>query len=181
MKNIKTILFIFLVSCTRQNDRADKFDFVIQDGQIGNIKTGEQLTDIMVRLKDFKVIRDSVSECIGCETYSPLYVIKDSNQNDLFTFEPGWDSVSRKKLFRIITSNKLFVTDRGIRVGMTVKELKEKYEIDEVDAGGESGVHVIVKGFKGSFGIDIPLTGDWWATSKENISDTLKISEIIIL
>ena len=187
MRNITTILFILLASCTRQSDTnvtteaADKFDFTIKDGQIGNVKTGEQLTNVLERLKDFTVVRDSVYECIGCDTYSPLYVIKDSDQNDLFVFEPGWDSVDRNKLFRIMTSNKKFTTDRGIRVGMTVKELKEKYEIDEVDAGGESGVHVGVKGFKGSFKIDVPLTGDWSYTNKENISDTLRIIEIEIL
>ncbi len=61
---------------------------------------------------------------------------------------------------------------------MTMKDLKEKYEVEEVDVGGETGVHIFVKGFRGSFGVEIPRTNDWWKTNKDNIPDSL---EIIIL
>jgi len=64
---------------------------------------------------------------------------------------------------------------------MTFKDLKERYDVDEVDVGGETGVHIIVKGFKGSFGVELPMTNDWWKINKQNISDTLQITEIIIL
>jgi hypothetical protein len=194
MKNITTILFILLVSCTRQSDNVtgqsdtnettetvDKFDFTIKDGQIGNLKTGEQLTDVFEKLKDLKVVRDSVPECEGCDAYSPLYAISSFDNQDLFVFEPGWDSIDHDKLFRIRTNNEKFITDKGIRVGMTLKDLKEKYEVDEVDVGGETGIHIIVKGFKGSFGVETPRINDWWKINKGNIPDSLRIDEIIVL
>ena len=194
MKSITTLLFILLVSCTRQSDSVsgqvetkettetvDNFDFTIKNGQIGNLKTGEQLTDILKKLKGLTVVLDSVPECEGCDTYSPLYVVSTFDNQYLFEFEPGWDSNDHDKLFRISTSNEKFTTDKGIKVGMTLKDLKEKYEVDEVDVGGETGIHILVKGFKGSFGVEIPRTNDWWKTSKDNIPDTLKITEIIIL
>jgi hypothetical protein len=194
MKNITTLLFILLVSCTRPSESVtgqsdtnettvtvDKFDFTIKDGQIGNLTTGEQLTDVLKKLKDLTVVLDSVPECEGCDTYSPLYVVSTFDNQDLFVFEPGWDSTDHDKLFRISTGSEKFTTDKGIRVGMTLKDLKEKYEVDEVDVGGETGVHIFVKGFKGSFGVEIPRTNDWWKTTKDNIPDTLKITEIIIL
>jgi hypothetical protein len=198
MKNITTLLFILLISCTRQSDRvsgqsdtnettltADNFDFTIKDGQIGNLKTGEQLTDVLEKLKTLTVALDSIPECEGCDTYSPLYVVATFDNQDLFVFEPGWISTDRNKLYRIRTSNERFITDKGIRVGMTVKDLKEKYEMDEVDLSGETGIHIMVKGFNGSFGIEIPRTdshtNDFWTINKENIPDTLKINEIIIL
>ena len=193
MKNITTLLFILLVSCTRQSDSvtgqsntnetgtADKFDFTIKDGQIGNLKTGEQLIDVLKKLKDLTVVLDSIPECEGCDTFSPLYVISTFDNQDLFVFEPGWDSIDHDKLFRIRTSNVKFTTDRGIKVGMTLKDLKGKYEVDEVDVGGETGIHIIVKDFNGSFGVETPRINDWWKINKENIPDSLIIDEIIIL
>ena len=47
--------------------------------------------------------------------------------------------------------------DKGIRVGMTSKELKGKYYVDEVDLGGDTGVQIF-KGFEGSFGVETPKT-----------------------
>jgi len=162
-------------------ETVETFDFTIKDGEIGNLKTGDQLTDVLKKLKDLIVVLDSVPECEGCDTFSPLYVISTHDNQDLFVFEPGWDSTDYDKLFRIRTSNEKFTTDKGIRVGMTVKDVKEKYEVDEVDTGGETGIHIIVKGFKGSFGIEMPTTNDWWKINKDNIPDSLKINEIIIL
>ena len=61
-------MFILLVGCTRQRDTlsvqsnnseptltGDNFEFTIGDGQIGNLKTGEQLTDVLEKLKTFMV------------------------------------------------------------------------------------------------------------------------------
>ena len=194
MKNLPTILVILLFGCTRQSDgvqgqsdtnetaeTADNFDFTIKDGQIGNLKTGEQLNDVFKKLKNLTVVRDSVPECEGCDTYTPLYKVSTFDNKDLFVFEPGWDSADHGKLFRIRTSNERFITDKGIRVGLTLKDLKEKYQLDEVDVGGETGIHIIVKGFKGSFGVETPKINDWWKINKNNIPDSLKIDEIIIL
>ena len=194
MKNITTILFILLVSCTRQSanvtgqsdtndtiETGDKFDFIIKNGQIGNLRTGEQVTDAIKKMSQFIVVRDSIPECEACDTYSPLYEIKSIDNEELFAFEPGWDSTNQDIVFRISTGNKKFTTDKGIRVGMTLKELKEKYDVDKVDVGGETGVHIFVKGFKGSFGVETPRTDDWWKTNKENIPDSLLITDIVIL
>ena len=187
MKNITTLFLILLVSCTRQTgtnetvETGDKFAFIIKNGQVGNLKTGEQVTDAIKKLNRFIVVRDSIPECEACDTYSPLYEIKNLDNEELFAFEPGWDSTNLDKVFRISTANKKFITDKGIRVGMTLKELKEKYDVDEVDVGGETGVHIFVKGFKGSFGVETPMINDWWKTNKENIPDSLLITDIVIL
>jgi hypothetical protein len=64
---------------------------------------------------------------------------------------------------------------------MTLKDLREKYQLDEVDVGGETGIHIIVKDFKGSFGVETPRINDWWKINKDNIPDSLRVDEIIIL
>ncbi|MBI3220746.1 MAG: hypothetical protein HYZ44_14625 [Bacteroidetes bacterium] len=192
MKNIIILLFILLVSCTRQSDSTseqkghssdttNRFGFLIRDGQIGQLKTGDKLNDVFEKLKGLRVVRDSVAECEGCNSYTPLYVVSTFDNKDLFVFEPGWYADNRDRLFRIRTTNKDFITDKGIRVGMTVKDLKEKYKLDEVDVSGETGIHILVEGFNGAFGIELPKSNDFWGINKENIPDTLRIDEIIIL
>ncbi len=175
------------MSCTQQSDSnlttetTDKFDFIIKNGQIGNLRTGEQVTNAVKKLNQFIVVRDSIPECEACDTYSPLYIIKDLDNEELFAFEPGWDSTNQDKVCRLSTANKKFITDKGVRVGMTLKELKTNYDVDEVDVGGETGVHILVKGFNGSFGVEIPTSNDWWKTNKRNIPDSLLITDIVIL
>ena len=79
MKNITTLFLILLVSCTRQTgtndtvETGDKFAFIIKNGQVGNLKTGEQVTDAIKKFRQFIVVRDSIPECEACDTYSPLY------------------------------------------------------------------------------------------------------------
>lgn len=82
-------MFILLFGCIRQSDNAsvrsdsnettpttDSFDFTIRDGQIGTLKTGEQLTDVLEKLKTLTVVLDSIPECEACDTYSPLYLVR---------------------------------------------------------------------------------------------------------
>ncbi len=157
------------------------FDFSISNGTIGNIKTGELITIVLDKLQQFKVTKDSVPTCEGCDTYSPLYRVSDDNHEAIFDFEPGWDSTNKNKLFRIGVSDIRFKTDKGIRIGMTYKDLKKKYHVEEVDIGGETGVHVLVKGFNGSFGMELPQVNNWWDFNKETLPDSLKIDGIVIL
>ena len=98
----------------------------------------------------------------------------------MFDFEPGWDDTTKNGIFRITTSNNKFTTDKGIKVGMTVKDIRTKYEIINVDAGGETGLHIMVRDFHGSFGIVLPDSEEWWDYDKETIPDSLRIEEIII-
>lgn len=187
MKNSTIVLFILLVSCTRQSDSTSEqsyspdttntFGFMIKDGQIGQLKTGDKLDEVFEKLKSLRVVRDSVVACEGCNSYSPLYIVSTSDNKDLFVFEPGWYADNVDRLFRIRTSNENFKTDKGIRVGMTVKDLKEKYKLDEVDVSGETGIHIIVAGFNGAFGIELPKINDIWKINKENIPDSLRIDE----
>jgi len=78
MKYITALFLILLFGCTRQSDGVgqgdtdtttlitNNFDFIIKDGQIGNLRTGEQLTGVLEKLKTLTVVRDSVPECEGC-------------------------------------------------------------------------------------------------------------------
>ena len=161
----------------------EKFTYLILDNQISFIKEGEPLNKALEKLNNFVITRDSTPSCEGCDIYSPLYIVRDKDNQNLFELEvwhlsnEGYESI-----FRISTTNKRFATKKGIRVGMTIKDLKNKYKIEEVDAGGETGIHLFVKGFSGTFRIESPRNDTNWRLfnkDKEDVLDTLKIEAII--
>jgi hypothetical protein len=195
MKNFAILLLLCsLIACKQQSedDRAangennvpettEQFTFTIRDQQLGNLKTGEPIKDVLNKLKHLTVKLDSIPECEGCNTFSPQYVVSSNDGEVLFVFEPGFEPADRDKLFRLRTTNSKFVTDKGVRVGMTVADVKDKYEITSVDVSGDTGIHLFVQDFNGSFGTELLVTNDWWKISEENVPDDLRIDEIIIL
>lgn len=96
----------------------NSFQFTIEDGQIGGIRTGEKISDAMEKLKQFRIIMDSLPTCAGCTTYSPIYKITNPQIDTIsFTIEPGWEEENKNNVFRIRTSDERFVTDKGVNVG----------------------------------------------------------------
>jgi hypothetical protein len=170
------------ITIIRQTD-SKPFPYIISNGRLGTISVGDRIDSTLKNLETWFVVEnDSMPSCEGCTTYTPFYQVrsKDSNQY-LFSIEPGWEENNKDKLFRIMTSNQSFKTDREIKVGMTVKELKKAYQILEVSVEGELGIHIIVKEFNGSFGIESPNIEEWWKIKETTIPDSLKITEIIIV
>jgi len=159
------------------------FPYIISNGRLGTISVGDRIDSTLKNLETWFVVEnDSMPSCEGCTTYTPVYQVrsKDSNQY-LFSIEPGWEENNKNKLFRIRTSNQSFKTDKEIKVGMTVKDLKKAYEILKVSVEGELGIHILVKEFNGSFGIEFPNIEEWWKIKETTIPDSLRITEIIIV
>lgn len=169
-------------SLKQRENIGKSFPFIIKDGQIGTINTGDTLRIALEKLKYFKVVKDSIPACEACQTYSPLYKIFHPESDNLsFTIEPGWQQTDKDLVFRIRTSDERFVTEKGVKVGMTIASIRKQYGIERVHSGGEPGIHILVNEFKGSFGIEKPNDRNWWKLNKETIPDSLKIEEIIIL
>ena len=71
------------------NNKTSHFPLTITNGQLGDIRTGDSLKEAFEKLKDFRIVTDSISTCEGCETYAPIYKIYDSILDKLsFTIEP---------------------------------------------------------------------------------------------
>lgn len=168
---------------TKQRENLDhSFPFTISDGQIGSIETGDSIKLALEKLNYFRVEKDSIPTCEGCQTYSPLYKMYDKETDILsFTIEPGREPTKKDLVFRIRTSDERFITDKGVKVGMTVADIRSQYKISRVFSGGEPGIHILVEDFEGSFGIEKPNDQNWWKVDKETIPDSLEIEEIIIL
>jgi hypothetical protein len=155
----------------------------ISSGQIGNIKVGDKLEIVLENLsKKFLIEKDSVEACPGCKEYLDIYYISNPQTHSLlFSLEPQSDSINGSKIFRMVTSNSAFKTENGIAVGVTLKELKYNYKIVDIVADGETGLHILVKGFKGSFGVEWPNNIEIDNINLQTLSDSLKINEIIIM
>jgi hypothetical protein len=155
----------------------------ISSGQIGNIKVGDKLEIVLENLsKKFLIEKDSVEACPGCKEYLDIYYISNPQTHSLlFSLEPQSDSINGNRIFRIVTSNPAFKTENGIAVGMTLKELKYKYKIEDFVADGETGLHILVLGFKGSFGVEWPNNIEIENINLQTLSDSLKINEVIIM
>ena len=185
---ITTVFCLYsLISCTQNkvsNQAAIDATFSkISSGQIGNIKVGDKLEIVLENLsKKFLVEKDSVEACPGCKEYLDIYYISNPQTHSLlFSLEPQSDSINGSKIFRMVTSNSAFKTENGIAVGVTLKELKYNYKIVDIVADGETGLHILVKGFKGSFGVEWPNNIEIDNINLQTLSDSLKINEIIIM
>jgi hypothetical protein len=172
-----------LTKTNSNTEQTNQFKYVISNGILGDISIGDGFDSTVCRLeKMFNVVTDSIPECEGCDEYiKVMEVFTDNTHYPLFKFEPGWTENDKNKIFRISTSSSEFATDKGIRIGMTIKDVKAKYEIIEVLTGGETGLHVVLKGFGGSFGVEIPQDDNWWFLNPVSIPDSLRIINIIIV
>lgn len=192
MRKLTLLVFIFIVcfSCTRSRRHTNLyqteskgFPFLISNGKVGTISIGDGIDTSLKNLTLwFEVKQDSVPVCEGCNKFFPIYRIYYRKENQyIFSIEPGTDDNNKDKVSRIITSYTLFKTeDDGIQVGMSVKDIKRKYEITEVDNSGETGIHIFVKGFNGSFGMEMPKSDEWFRFTPTSIPDSLRITEIVI-
>jgi hypothetical protein len=163
-------------------DSPTNHSFIIENGRLLGIKTGDNFDSVLTKLGEFKIVRDSFVGCEGCDQTEPIFKVYEAgNSEPVISLEHGWPTEGPDKLFRIRTTDSRFKTDKGLGINMTIKDLKKLYDIETVVADYETGLHVIVKGFNGSFGIATTIDMDWINFNKDNIPDSLIIDQIIVL
>ncbi|MFZ1705971.1 MAG: hypothetical protein WAT79_16620 [Saprospiraceae bacterium] len=77
-----------------------------------------------------------------------------SNKNKketLFSFNEGYDNKSKNKVFRIVIKNPKYITQEGIRVDMSLKELKEKTQLKSADYNNNDGLYIFSEKFDGGY------------------------------
>jgi hypothetical protein len=158
------------------------FPYLISDRKLGTISIGDGIDSTLTNLSTwFNVKNDSIPACEGGSEYSKIFRVFSREKNELlFSIEPGWGENDKSKVSRIITTSEIFKTDQGIQIGMTVRKLKSACEITGIDNSGETGVHITIKNFKGSFGLELPETNDLIKYTPLSIPGSLRIREIII-
>jgi len=163
-------------------DAQDKTEIVISGHKIGDLMyIGQDIDSVICNLsQSYKVSKENVPVCSKCNEYETGYVVTDA-KGTLCSFIPGWADTTHSTIVEFRTQRKEFVTDKGIRVGMTFGDLQHKYRVLNVNYARGLDTRVIVKGVNGAFGVEMPPG----MTPRENNFSTLlpfkvPITEIII-
>ena len=175
-------LVFILTNCTKKLDRLQLKDYK----SIEQIKIGMPI-DEAVKLvnKDFK---SEKSKVLGydddTQDYEYIVYSKKSKKEPLFTFNEGHDKKSANKVFRIVIKSPNYFTQEGIRVGMSMKELKEKGQLKSADFNYNDGLYVFSSKFDGGYWMDVDMkkfsSYNFDKPKINTLPESLKIKGIII-
>lgn len=160
----------------------DTANIILHGNKIGDLTWIGQNIDTAVQnlARFFRVTIEKIPICDSCKETATKFAIRDE-KGILFTLEPGWTDTTYNRVSEFRTNRKEFVTDRGIRVGMAYGDLKKKYRLLNVNYSRGIGLNILVKGFNGSFRLQIPeeaLNAEMFYI--RNLPDEIPIKEIIM-
>lgn len=173
MRNLVTLGIIFIVLSNKEDD------FLITTGKAGRISISMTI-DELYKNYDRKLI--NLTDLFLEGYFTPaleIYLDKKTDKPSLVV-EIGWAngwSVSRINVY-----DKKFHTEKGIKVGSTLKDLRKNYNIEWISSGEthfcayvqEIGISFLLDSF------DIPL--DWYKNREMKlIPDSAKIISILII
>ena len=179
MLRIPLIIFIFLsINFSSKAQFTESKIYSFDNHQVVKWKVGDSLKLIDKKLpKEWEIRIDSLEYGEGYEEYYKTFCIY-LNNHLLVTIDPDWD---KEVIDRFFIHSSLLHSKNGFKIGMTVKEFKNRYTIDKVLYEPDIGIILLVKGFSGSFKIfSTSYDGDPSKLTKNNIPNNLIISEIVI-
>ncbi len=119
------------------------------------------------------------------EEFHYIVYIDNKKRTELFSFNGGYDYKTADKVFRIVIKHPRYITPEGIKLGMTVGELKKITRIKSVDFNYDDGLFIISDVFDGGFLLDYTTDMQYKVFDFENLDiqtlpSDLKIKEIMI-
>ena len=151
MKKYIFLLFVVfsIASCTKRISNLQLKDYK----SIETISIGMPIEDaIKLSNKNFfaektKILGydDSASQ------YEYVVYANKSKKEPLFTFNAGQDKKTMNKVFRIVVKSPKYSTAEGVRVGMSMKELKEKAGLKSADFNNNDGLYIFSNKFDGGY------------------------------
>jgi len=148
---------------------------IIENDCVDNVKIGMEISDF---LESKNLIYNVKEETISLEGDDyPIFNVYD-NSELIYAVEPD---ESENKVWRIWLYGKKFKTERGIGIGNTLGDLKNKYTIEDMTSA-EGSVFILVKEIEVGFELDgSKIPKEWWDEIKfEELKNDLPISLIII-
>lgn len=132
------------------------------NNRIGFLYIGDSITDAIDLLKnDFKIDFDSLA-CDACDDGFEYYYSFCTQKNKLvFILHPEWEKQNKDLINRFDLLNSEYKSDKGIGVGNTVKDLKEKYQLTKAFYHDDVGLCLEVDGFDGYFRLDFKTYWDY--------------------
>ncbi len=152
--------------------KAEIVPMVIKSKSLGEIKIGMPISEFLNLTKDQDVKKEQIS--LEGDDYDIYNVYK--NGEIIYSVEPDGENV-----WRIWVRGGNIKTEKGLKIGSTLKEIKENYSIKDF-AVGEGNVAILLDGYEYSFILEsIKIPEGWWLDQRlETLSDSLKIESIII-
>ncbi len=178
----KLVLFtiiVFLVQCAPKRAMLDLKDYKSIEG----VKIGMKINSAIDMVKSIYYIEKTEISNYG-ENFEYIVYGDISKKLKLFSFNSGNDPQTVDKVFRLAVKHPKYQTADGVKVGMTLKELKERTKLKLADFDFENGLFLISDSFDGGFLMDLSTINDdnynYEEPQIELLPEELKIKEIIL-
>lgn len=128
MKSIKIILFILSCTLAVHCKKEVNTNFLISSHQIGKLDKESLARDLELIFSEDSVVMDTVKLNFG--SGASKIKIYEKGGNPLLTLTPSLDSIPKVQNVQI--NDPRFVTENGITIKSTFKDIKENYEIKKI-------------------------------------------------
>lgn len=128
MASIKKIAFVFgLVLITQCQTNKDT-DFLITADKVGKLERSSLIRDLELIFTEDSLVMDTVQLTFG-NGASKIKVFEKGGSH-LMTLTPNTDSIP--KVENVLVQDARFVTDKGIHIKSTFKDIQEAYSIKKI-------------------------------------------------
>lgn len=173
---------LLLANCTKKIGRLQLADYK----SIERIKIGMPMDEaIKIANKNFVAEKSKILAYDNdANEYEYIVYSDKSKKESLFTFNEGHDKKTVNKVFRIVIKSPKYSTQEGIRVGMSMKELKAKGLLKSADFNYNDGLYIFSNKFDGGYWMDTDMkkfsSYNFEKPKINTVPESMKIKGIII-
>ncbi|WP_396635442.1 hypothetical protein [Maribacter sp. R77961] len=128
MKSIKTIIILFscilLTQCTEKKNS----NFILSSDQVGKLNKNTLARDLELIYAEDSLVMDTVKLNFGSGA-SKIKVFEKGGAH-LLTLTPNSDSIPTVQNIKV--NDPRYITDKGINVNSTFKDIKDNYQIKKI-------------------------------------------------
>lgn len=85
-----------------------------------------------------------------------IYQVNSKKGNkEMFSFNPGYDTKTQEKVFRILIKSPVYLTEEKIHTGMRLQELRQKARLKSVNFNFTDGLFIQSAQFDGGYWMDL--------------------------
>jgi len=149
MKKFLAVLTLCAMATLTQCEQQKDTTFLITNSSVGKLERISLVRDLGVIYEQDSIVKDTMKLSAGFGAKS--INIFEKNGNHLLTITPSSDSIPKVQNVRI--NDPRYITDRGIGLNSTFKDIKEKYTIKKI-VTSINNIVIFVKDYDLYFTID---------------------------
>ena len=181
MKSIKTIIILLCLIVSTQCQKKKNSNFLLSSDQVGKLHKNSLARDLELIYAEDSLVMDTVKLNFGSGA-SKIMVFEKGGAH-LLTLTPNADSIPTVQNVKI--NDPRYLTDNGINVNSTFKEIRENYQIKKIITS-INNVVILLKNSDIYFTIDkteLPASLRYKANTNieaVQIPDTAKIKYLMV-